>query len=373
MTNPDPDVLGGVSAYVAHIRGRFHEEVEHFTVGRRAGEKRLPARMRRFLADAARFSRRLGRRDIDLVHINPSLDWKGIVRDGLLTRLAICRGVPVVVFFHGWTWPVAKRVDRRWQWLFRFLFGKASGFIVLDDDVAETLRRWGINKTIKKEVTVVGDEEIEAFDLEASLKKRLESEEWRVLFMGRVVKEKGIYEAIDTMALLSKNHPRIQLLVAGDGEELENAKAHVAARHLENVQFMGRVRGDARRQTYENAHVFFLPSHREGLPGAMVEAMAYALPIVTVRVGGIPDIFENGKHGYMLEQLEPEQFASSLELLYQDKIVYERIARYNARFAIDHFTASHAVKRLEKFYGQCLARDRRDDAGNPGPAGGSAS
>jgi len=361
MTNPDFDALGGVTGYVTQLRGRFSVDVVHFVVGKRPAERGAPAMIRRFARDNFRFVSYLRRCAVDVVHVNPSLDWKGVVRDGLLTRLASGRGIPVVVFFHGWRWAIADQIERRYLWLFRALFGKAAGFVVLADSVKEALRQWGFTQPIVKEVTVVSDEVLESFELSPCLEQRGAALKWRVLFLSRIVREKGIYEALDTAGLLAQKHPEVELVVAGDGEELEKAKRYAEHENIYNVKFTGRVRGDEKNRLYQDSHVFFLPSYREGLPGAMVEAMAYGMPVVTRPVGGISDFFVNGRHGFATESLKPEELAGHIERLLLDKALYLDVASYNARYARKHFSASKAAKRLEDFYASCMQM-RREEA-----------
>lgn len=354
ITTPDFNMLGGVSTYVSNLRCRFSCDVDYFTVGRRAKEAGPLPRAIRFIADYARFGVYLRSHAVDVVHINPSLDWKGFIRDGLLARAAARRGLPVVLFFHAWSWRVSEAIERRWLWLFKLLFGGAAGIVVLDKRVSETLRRWGFRQPIEQEVSAVPDERLRGFDVEEHIARRKKNSRWLILFMARIVKEKGIYEALDAHALLAARHADVQLLIAGDGAELERAKKYTVERNIPNVTFLGRVNADEKWRLYEECDVFFMPTYREGCPVAMVEAMSKGMPVVTRSVGCVPEMIKDEINGFVTDSLAPAYFAALLERLYLDRALQNSMSRANYEHAQAHFAASHAAARLERIYAACM-------------------
>jgi glycosyltransferase involved in cell wall biosynthesis len=375
ITAPDFNMLGGVSSYVSNLRGRFGCDVDYFTVGRRASEGGPGGRVGRLFTDYARFVSYLKNHPVDVVHINPSLDWKGIVRDGMLARAAARRGIPVVLFFHAWAWRTSESIERHWLWLFKMLFGGAMRIVVLDKKVSATLRKWGFQQPITQEVSVVPDERLCDFNLDECLARRKAHDRWRMLFMARVVKEKGIYEALDAHALLSAKYKDVELIVAGDGEDLARAKSYAAERRIPNVQFLGRVDDGAKWRLYEECDALFLPTYREGCPTAMVEAMSRALPVVIRSVGCVPEVIEEGVNGFTTESYSPGVFAALLERLYLDRVLGETMGRANAAYARNHFAASEAAARLERIYATCMkaaaGHARAFHSVNRGNAGGN--
>lgn len=357
IVNPDLELLGGVTEYVLQLRKHLTVERTHFTVGKRVGEQGKAALALRFARDVIQFARVLRKTRPEIVHINPSLDWKGFLRDGVLTWIAARQGYPVAVFFHAWYDNVAVQIERHALGLFRFFFRRASGFLVLTSEVERTLRRWGFEQPIQREVTVVDDALLDGFDLDAQLQRRAADARWRLLFIGRVVRPKGIFEALDTAALLKDALPEAELVVAGDGPDLEAAQVYAAERGLDNVRFAGRVDAEGKKELYEQCHALFLPSYSEGLPGVVVEAMAFGLPVITRPVGGIPDVLVEGRHGFLVESLDPQDFLRCALGLHAGPGRYQRMARENAAFARAHFLASAAAPRIEQFYRGCISRN----------------
>jgi glycosyltransferase involved in cell wall biosynthesis len=354
-----PDALGGVSNYYRQLRGRFTMPVYHFVVGRiRERQSRL-LRPPQMLADYCRFVKVMRNNSIDIVHLNPSLDLKSFIRDGFFALLARFNGKKVIVFFHGWKKSFQVCIERHFLWVFNSFFGKAEAMIVLSKETKETLERWRAVQPIYKEVTVINDDDLTDFDIQDVLKKRKNSKTCRILFLARVIKEKGIYETLEAFSIVQDKHPSVELIIAGDGKELDNVKSFALARNFQNVKFVGYIRGEEKRRTFELSHVFCLPSYAEGCPVSVIEAMAYGLPVVSRSVGGLVDFFENGKHGFISESLDPNVLAEQIEKLLEDKNLYERISLNNYQYAQSHFLASDAALRLERIYEDAFSSSRR--------------
>jgi glycosyltransferase involved in cell wall biosynthesis len=171
-----------------------------------------------------------------------------------------------------------------------------------------------------------------------------------VLFLARVEKEKGIYEAIEAFRLVQRKHLSICLTVAGDGSELKSVQEYVRTQRIEGITFLGWVRGSSKLEAFANADLYLFPTYREGMPNSMLEAMACGLPVVTRAVGGVRDFFEDGKMGFLTESKEPGVFAELLERLLLDPTRRHAMAHYNYLFAKQHFAASVVAWRLVNVY-----------------------
>ena len=253
ITHPGLEETGGVAGYWRHLHGKLTVSTEHFVVGHRSSERGTLSKIYRSLGDYRRFAKQLKRVDIDIVHLNPSLDPKSFVRDGIFSLLARMHNKKTVVFFHGWQASFETRINRGFVWLFRLFFGNAEAFIVLSDRFKEAIENWGFAKPIYREVTVLSGDELEGFDMKRALEKRLNSGNQCVLFLARIVKAKGIYEAVEAISVLQARYPAVELVVAGDGEELENVKSYVRDRNISNISFVGYVRGAEKRRILEES------------------------------------------------------------------------------------------------------------------------
>lgn len=94
------------------------------------------------------------------------------------------------------------------------------------------------------------------------------------------------------------------------------------------------------------------------MPSSVLEAMAFGLPVITRPVGGLKDFFEDGKMGFITESKAPEAFADLMEKLITDCDDRKKIARYNQRYAREHFMASKVAKRIENIYREILCNEQ---------------
>ena len=190
------------------------------------------------------------------------------------------------------------------------------------------------------------------------LKNRQSSEKWRVLFLPRIIREKGIYETIETIFLLKDKYPMIKLIIAGEEEELKNVKYMVHDCKISNVKFAGYISDEEKRPVFEKAQIFLFPTYYcEGLPAAVVEAISFGLPVVTRPVRGLADFFKNEEYDFITKSKEPAVFANCIEKLIFDKGLCESISFYNFSFGKKWFLASKAIKRLEKICNEVLSLD----------------
>jgi glycosyltransferase involved in cell wall biosynthesis len=121
-----------------------------------------------------------------------------------------------------------------------------------------------------------------------------------VLFLGRIEAAKGIPELLDAFAGLRPGVPDALLVCAGAGD-IEAAARQARRLGLgDSVRFPGWIDGEEKRAWLARAALFVLPSHAEGLPVSLLEALAAGLPVVASAVGGIPDVVHDGVNGFLV-------------------------------------------------------------------------
>jgi len=348
MLTPDLDTPGGVSGLLATLRDFFSVGVEYFTVGKRLHESSWFAMFRRFLGDIRRFRRTLDASHYDVVHVNPSLEFKAVIRDGVFVILARRAGVRTVVMFHGWKSDFEASLKGWRLCVFKRVFAKADAVLVLASELREKLEYWGFSAPITVETTAFHDALIRSDTLDQKLRRR--RGEVRLLFFSRVERTKGIYETLDAYAMVKARRPLVKLTVAGSGTALDAAKQYAADRRLPDISWVGYVQGREKARVLEDADVFILPTYTEGLPVAVLEAMAFGLAIVTRPVGGLRDIIIDGQSGYLIEGKDPAAFAGAIERLIEDPDLLEQMSRNNHCEAVARFAASAAARRLEALY-----------------------
>ncbi len=351
IVHPDFSRLGGIENYYLKLKPHFSVDYESFGNSQRPGESGLAQRLSRIIGDYYRYWKKLADPDLETVHLNPSLDTKMFYRESLFLLMARLRRKKTLVFFHGWNTGFEARIDRSGGFLFRFFYGKADAFVVLANTFADAIRRWGITRPVHNEVIVIDDGVLNEFDLEKALEQRMQANSRYLLFPSRLLKTKGLSTTIKALKQVQEKHPEFGLLVAGDGEDLDDAQKLVSELDVDNVTFLGVLSGNELFAQFHRAHILCFPTqHDEGFPNTIVEAMSFGLPVVTRPVGGIADFFVSGEHGYITASTDATDFAVMLNRIIDDPEHYRKIAQNNHQYAKSHFLASQAARRLENLY-----------------------
>lgn len=350
ILHPDFRDPGGVASYYKKIANKFNHSVKHFIIGKRPKEKTFKEKIIRMYKDYIYFIKILRHEKYDIIHVNPSFDPKSFIRDGIFLLIAKIYKKKTIVFFHGWTKSYEEHISFNGIWKFNILYGKANAFIVLANEFKKTMESWGCKQPIYREVTVIEDEVFMRININKINENRLKSDKVKILFLSRILREKGIYETIEAFSILKRKHGNIELIIGGDGNELQFVKKLVNDRSITDVKFIGYVMGKEKYKLFENSHIFCFPTYGEGFPNTIAETMAFGLPIITRPVGGIADFFKNGEHGYITESKDPVIYAEMIEKLIMGKEIYNKISFCNYEYAKENLIASKAINRLERIY-----------------------
>src|SRR5262249_26378170 len=133
-------------------------------------------------------------------------------------------------------------------------------------------------------------------------------DEGLVAFVGKCDAGKGIFDLLDAIA----RNPAARLVCAGDGD-LEGVRRRADELGLASrVKLTGWIGAGARADLLRTCSVFALPSHAEGVPMSLLEAMAAGCPAVASAVGGIPDVVRHGANGLLVTPGDPSSLAHAL-------------------------------------------------------------
>lgn len=121
------------------------------------------------------------------------------------------------------------------------------------------------------------------------------------LFLGLISENKGCYDLIKVAKNLVDRNLAFTINIGGNGET-EKLKTLIIESGISGyINFLGWVSGKAKREQLLQNDVYVLPSKNEGLPVSILEAMSYGLPIISTKVGGIPEMVEDSKSGFIIE------------------------------------------------------------------------
>ena len=351
-------VAGYYSAVLPYLRELNGVDIHYMEIG---GSKGVGGILHP-LIDQIRFRRMLARTNPAVVHVNPSLNLKSYIRDGLFVLQAKRLGYPVIVFFRGWDENFESAVEATWLWFFRKTYLKADAFIVLASAFRTKLMEWGVTVPIQLGSTTVSGDLVRNFSFTEKTEKLAAEPVLKVLFLARLEKEKGVMETMEAVTMLRAKGRQVTLTVAGDGASMDEVRKF-ADRHdrLKDFLFVvGDVRGDRKISLLASHHIYCFPTtYGEGMPNSVLEAMAFGMPVITCPVGGLSDFFENGKMGYLVKQKTVTDIVDAIERLIDDRDMINSMSVYNYRYATERFLAPGAADYLANVYRQFASTVKR--------------
>lgn len=349
---------GGITNYYQVLKHEFPDEIEYFERGARTWpvRKGVFAELIRAYKDYSQFKKRIKKVDIKLVQSTTSLGLNSIIRDGFFLRHANKKGIKTIAFFRGWDDTAEDITQKKYLKLFRYFFFHADAFIVLSERTASTLRKWGYNGKIYTETTLVDKQlvtDVSSKKLTEKFKVLNQSKAINLLFLSRLEKRKGLYELIEAYKKL-KSNPLVSftLTICGDGSEFEPLKLLIASEKIEGIRIVGFLAGEQKKLAFQNAHIFVFPSHGEGMPNAVLEAMGFGLPVISTPVGGLVDFFVEGMNGYFTTINNPSELAEIILKLALDEKLMSNIASENYQMAKEQFSSEKVAKRILKIFNE---------------------
>lgn len=289
--------------------------------------------------------------DIVIVHgIWTYFDWIGSI---------ICHKYdkPFLIYTHGSldTWAIKYHGLKKniyWKFVEKKIFSKSDGIIVLNDNESEELKNFGIQKPIYKIKTGLlfpvprhdePDKILDEYLSDHSLQQY-------ILFLGRLHPKKGIDLLIEAWSKIYSNYPEFSLIIAGpdEGNYLSTLESIVHKFHIsDKVIFPGLVTGDIKTSLLQRAYIFALTSYSEGIPLAVIEALAYGLPVLITPDCHLPEVM-SAKAGLIVEP-DVIEIANGLKLLLDDKCLHKEMAENAETLAKKEFDAIKISEGLDIF------------------------
>jgi len=172
-------------------------------------------------------------------------------------------------------------------------------------------------------------------------------------WVGRMDPVKGLEDLIEAFARLPKRLDA-RLLLVGDGHHAPAVRACVERHNLEASVVMPGRRDDV-AALIKLADIFVFPSYTEGMPNALLEAMAAGRPIVTTNVPGCRDLIEHGKTGLLVPARNPGVLTMAMHELLTDRLMAMTLATNARKHVESHYTSKRCIDQYEALYRQVLS------------------
>jgi glycosyltransferase involved in cell wall biosynthesis len=336
LLGPSREAISGVSTHVnallASALGREFE-LEHFQVGSEGRTEGRFGRLGRLAASPFALAAAILCRQAAIVHVNTSLNARAFWRDLAYVLVAKLCGARVLYQVHG---GALREFSAGWKFLLRAL--------VTLPDLAVVLSR--VEHAAWREIVAGQDVAVVPNGIgcpATSGRGARPSGPLVLVYIGRLAPRKGLAEALAALALARDAGVAARLVIAGSGPEEPLLRRLAQSLGLASaVSFSGPAYGERKAKLLGDADVLLLASHAEGLPYALLEAMAAGVVPVVTAVGGIPDVVQAGVHGLFVPVGNAAAIAAAIGELSRDR---ERLARMGAACR-ERVVASYSIERL---------------------------
>jgi len=183
-----------------------------------------------------------------------------------------------------------------------------------------------------------------------------------IFFAGTIESYKGIKYLLKGMQIVKKSYPDVKLIMAGAGIEFEYFKTLTKKLALNgNVEFLGPVNFNNMPKLYQQCDIFCLPSMFEAFGMSIIQAMSCGKPVVSTRVGGIPEIIKEEKSGILVPPGDAEGLARAIIRLAKNKTLRQKMGVYNRKLCIAKYDWDVIVGRFEEIYEKAIKDWKRND------------
>ena len=330
---------------------------EDLTVlGEREGVRTIGVKMERRVSpfkdivSLMKITRVLMREKPDMVH---SMTPKA----GLLCMMAAkMAGVPIRLHtFTGLVWPTATGLSRRILMMTDKITCACATHIVPEGEgVKQDLQRC----ITKKPMKVLGYGNVRGIDLNYWKRNVEKAEDGRLtfVFVGRVVRDKGINELVQAYVKLHKEYNGTRLLLVGRYEEnldpiLPETKQLIES--FDSIEALGEQKDV--RPCYERGDVLVFPSYREGFPNVVLEAGAMGLPSIVTDINGSREIIEQGKNGMIVPPHDEKALYNAMKWMIEHPDERKKMKENARPMVASRFEQSYVRQCLKDYYKEILS------------------
>ncbi len=278
----------------------------------------------------------------DIVHIHSSFGGSFYRK---LPFIYIASGfrIPVINHIHGS--EIANlyiNAGKKKRQLVEKCFDKCSYLVVLSEEWKDNLN---VVKTKTQKVVIENYSTIHKDCLQ-----RKEHIEKNILFLGFITELKGCFDLPEIAKKVIEQNEYVKFIIAGSGKVERLQKILSEKGIAQYFEFPGWVNQEEKERLLKNADIFFLPSYTEAMPMSILEAMGYGLPIVTTNVGGIPQLIEEGKNGYMTDPGNIDGFAKAILALINDSDLAYNMGKVSIEKASEKYSLEAHLRKVCTLY-----------------------
>ncbi len=261
---------------------------------------------------------------------------------------------PLVCTCHPWTETSYSLKAKIYTWLDKFILNRFDKIVAVSSNVREEIIARGISKD--KVALIENGIDIQRFSnsfnrAELCQKYQLKPDRTIIGTIGRLVPEKAHDILIDAARLIIANYPEVYFVIVGDGPLRDHLQSKVKELNLQEYVIFTGVSNNI-PEILSLMDLFVLSSISEGLPMVLLEAMAAKKPIVTTKVGEIPNIISNNVDGIVVSPNDTAELKKGIEYFLRNKEKADVMAKNAYSKVVQHFLSKVMAENYIKVYEQ---------------------
>ncbi len=288
--------------------------------------------------------------DVDCVHLMANSGWSWQLFAAPAIWLAWLRKIPIIVNYHG------GEAESYFQHSFRWVkpsLDKASVIVVPSGFLRQVFGKYGVDCEIIANIV-----DLQRFQPKPRFQVKDPSAP-HLIVTRNLEKLYGIDDALLAISLIKQRLPGVRLTIAGDGPEREALQRQCAQLALEaHVAFTGRLDFEHVIALYQQADILLNPSRVDNMPGALLEAMASGVPIVSTDAGGIPFMVEDGSTTLLVAVGDAQAMADAVIKLVKTPELYQNLAK-NGLNGIRRYTWAEIGPQWLNLYRRITEQDNK--------------
>lgn len=356
LCGPSRAAVSGVSTHLNQLMQSSIADkyaLYQFQVGSEgSGENRYQKVIRCFISPFALVVAII-RRKVKIVHLNTSMDAKAYWRDLIYLCISKLLGRRVVYQVHGGQLPSRfLGQNRAVQSFLRWSLAIPDVIVLLAQIERDAYKQLKVGRRILLIPNAIDVDEYRDMKVRDYRQPVI-----RLGYIGRLAEDKGVKETIEALgSLRRRGFDFLRLQIAGAGPYERALHELVETEALEgSVQFLGPVFGIEKLRFWRDTDLFVFPTYREGLPYTVLEALASGTPVIATRVGGIPDVVQDGLQGIFVNTHDSRAVAVAIETLVSDRERLRAMSRAAIHRSREHYDVERLAGQFDRLYQELLA------------------
>lgn len=340
ITSPSLNALDNVSGLATVVRTIIEFNSEHiyfhYLLGRPDSRKNNLNLLFKQILQLLLFPVFVVKNSIDIVHQNLPLNFKGIIREFIISLFCFFFKIPVMLHIHGGYFLMNKTDNFLLKLLLTFIFNHSKCVVVLSEIEKQALaNQYGFSNVLVLPNSI----DVKYY---TTSRDKVSNGVPVFLFFGRIHESKGIEDILSAFKLLYTSY-KFKFVLCGTGPLVTVMIREFSDLLGDNFSYKGVISGDEKLEVFRESNFFILPSrYGEGLPMSLLETMAAGLIPIVTDDASMKVVVRDSFNGFIVKKNSPQELFAKIKYIIDEKqplqnISYNAVMTVNNNYSIDSY------------------------------------